>query len=229
MKALIKYILSRYDREIVEKRSLIDFSLEEYDSYEDYKRSQVFWNKTKIDKVWADESTLDLIIDEIKRTTNKEEIFGLCHGTRNGFEQKHFNKALSGRTIGTDISDTAEDFEDTIQWDFHDVNKDWINKFDFVYSNSLDQGWKPKIALKNWLDQLNPNGRLFIEHTEQHGPKYASKKDPFGVKPTVMPYVLSEWFGHSISIKIIKSDKVRQRKDGKMKSIPVWIFVVKNV
>ena len=74
---------------------------------------------------------------------------------------------------------------------FHDVNDEWKNKFDFIYTNSLDQSWKPKQALVVWLEQLSKNGVLIIEHTELHGPKGASEKDPFGVKLNVVPYVLT--------------------------------------
>jgi hypothetical protein len=45
--------------------------------------------------------------------------------------------------------------------------------------------------------------------------------DPFGVKPEYMPYLLSDWFGHSISIEIIKSEKANYK-------IPVWFFIIKK-
>jgi len=62
---------------------------------------------------------------------------------------------------------------------------------------------------------------LVIEHTEAHGPSHASEMDPFGVRPTVMPYVLTEWFGFDISINIIKSKK--ENKD-----LDVWLFFIKK-
>ena len=46
--------------------------------------------------------------------------------------------------------------------------------------------------------------------------------DPFGVHPSYMPYVLSDWFGHKISIEIIESHKPNL-------DIPVWLFVVKRL
>ena len=64
--------------------------------------------------------------------------------------------------IGTEISDTAGQFANTVQWDFHDVNGEWVSRFDFVYSNSLDHAWNPKFALQTWLNQLNPKGRAGI-------------------------------------------------------------------
>ena len=138
-----------------------------------------------------------------------------------GFEQEYFNKNLNAEVIGTDISDTASNFENTVEWDFHDKRDDWVDKFDFIYTNSLDQSWNPKLALTTWLDQVHNNGIVFIEHTERHGPVGTSSMDPFGVKPRVMPYVLTKWFGNKISIKIIKSKKPNL-------NIPVWVFAVKR-
>ncbi len=46
--------------------------------------------------------------------------------------------------------------------------------------------------------------------------------DPFGVKPAYMPYVLAEWFGHRISVEVIKSVKGNMQLD-------VWLFVVKKL
>lgn len=51
----------------------------------------------------------------------------------------YFNNAIPNSSIiGTDISDNALNFKNTIIHDFHDVKKEWISYFDFIYSNSLD-------------------------------------------------------------------------------------------
>lgn len=68
-------------------------------------------------------------------------------------------------------------------------------------------------AVGGWL--------LIIEHTMLHSPVGASEMDPFGVKLAYMPYVLAEWFGHRISIEIIKSVKSNMQ-------MKVWLFVVKK-
>ena len=206
---------------MVPEKDAADYYLYEYSSYEEYKEVQTFHNKRKISHVWADKKTLSLIKTELEKDIKGKVIKGICHGSRNGFEQAFFNEDKKYKVIGTDISDTANQFENTVQWDFHDENKEWINKFDFVYSNSLDQGWNPKTALQNWLNQLNKKGMLVIEHTEVHGPKLASKMDPFGVRPEVMPYVLAEWFGHDISIRFVRSVKENNNLD-------VWLFFVKK-
>jgi hypothetical protein len=207
--------------EIGKIKDNIDFYLHEFPSYKNYKEIQTFHNKRKIKVVWADEKTLGLIADELKQYFSRKDLSGICHGSRNGFEQQFFREKAGFEAIGTDISDTATQFPNSVEWDFHEEKSDWVGKFDFVYSNSLDQGWNPRKALKTWLGQLKETGLLIIEHTEAHGPKGASEMDPFGVRPTVMPYVLSDWFGFDISIKIVKT--VKGNKD-----LDVWLFFIKK-
>ncbi len=206
---------------IVRESRLIDYYLHEYESYEHYKSVQVFHNKRKLQNVWADRTTLALICDELVNEFPGQRLRGLCHGSRNGFEQRFMNEYAGFEVLGTDISETAREFENTVQWDFHDVNDQWVATFDFIYSNSLDQAWNPRAALVTWLNQLKSTGLLIIEHTEAHGPTGASEMDPFGVRPKVMPYILSEWFGWNISIRVLKSVKDNTGMD-------VWIYFVKK-
>ena len=200
-KALNMFFKS-FEHKLVHDSELIDYVLHEYSSYEEYREIQIFHNKRKIDSVWADERTLDtaaeLVLTEFE---NEDQICGLRHGTRNGFERNYLRQASQKLTvIGTDISDTASQFDNAVEWDFHKINPVWTNSQNFVYTNSLDQSWQPKVALQAWLSQLRSNGILIIEHSESHGPQNTSKMDPFGVKPTAMPYILSLWFGSQISI-----------------------------
>tara|TARA_B000000609_G_C23889472_1_gene197470 strand:+ start:229 stop:534 length:306 start_codon:yes stop_codon:yes gene_type:complete len=82
---------------------------------------------------------------------------------------------------------------------------------------------QPHIALESWLSQLKQKGILIVEHTEKHGPRGASEIDPFRVKPTVMPYVLTMWCGSQISI----SHSVIRKSNMKLDA---WLFVIrKNV
>ena len=192
-----------------------------YKDYEEYKNTQIYWNKKKINHVWADKESLLLISNFINNNITKECINGLCHGSRNGFEQEFFNTNIkNSKTIGTDISETANDFKNSVVWDFHEVKNDWINHFDFIYTNSLDQSYDPKKALTTWLGQINKNGYIFIEHTDQHSVRSSGKMDPFGIEANFFPYLLSEWFGHDISVKMIKT--VKKNKS----SAPVCFFII---
>ncbi len=199
------------------------FSVYKYKSYDEYKDTQVYYNKLKLSHIWADELNLKLISEYLLNNSNQKELKGICHGSRNGFEQKKFKELLKNSTvIGTDISETAEEFDDSVVWDFHNDKEEWMNNFDFVYSNSLDQSYDPKKALSVWLKQLNRDGMLFIELSDQHNVQSSGKMDPFGVDPEFFPYLLIEWFSHKISISVLKSIKENKSK------APVWIYVIKK-
>lgn len=208
----------------VRKRDITGYYLYEYETYEQYRDLQVFHNRRKLERVWADKKTLDRVAKIVADKFSGKPIRGLCHGARNGFEQNYLRSLPSKiEAIGTDISETANDFENSIHWDFHDTKDEWKAAFDFIYTNSLDQSWQPKQALLTWLEQLHEDGVLIIEHTEAHSPRGASEMDPFGVYPTVMPYVLTMWFGSQISISHTVAKKENNQHDA-------WLFVIsKNV
>ena len=199
------------------------FKIYKYKNYDEYKDTQIFFNKQKINKVWADENTLKIVSNFLKENIKSEKIKGLCHGSRNGFEQKCFiNEIPNAEVIGTDISETANDYDNSIVHDFHDEKKEWIENFDFVYSNSLDQSYDPEKALNTWINQVKKDRYVIIEHSDQHGVISSGKMDPFGVEANFFPYLLTEWFGHKISLKIIKSIK-KNKNDA-----PVYFFIMKK-
>ena len=197
--------------------------IHKYKDYKEYRDTQIFFNKKKITNVWADEKTLNQIIIFLEKNINNNKIKGICHGSRNGFEQNYFNKYNEKfDVIGTDISETAKDYKNSYIHDFHDIKKEWINNFDFVYSNSLDQSFDPKKALSVWLSQIKDNGFVFIEHSDQHGVISSGRMDPFGVEANFFPYLLTEWYGHKISIEMIKGIKINKN------NAPVILFILKN-
>lgn len=225
MKRTADRVLEPFGVQIVARKRLIDHYLHDYSSYEHYRGVQIAHNVRKLNNVWADERTLHRVKDILTGEFGPDaRIKGLCHGSRNGFEQNFLRSLCTSSDItGTDVSETAEMYDFSVQWDFHEINAGWVGANDFVYSNSLDQAWKPMLALQTWLNQLKPGGVLIIEHTEQHGPQGASEMDPFGVRPTVMPYVLTEWFGPQISMGHSVDKKANNGEDA-------WLFVVrKNV
>lgn len=159
--------------------------------YEEYRKAQIRHNERKLGNVWADETTLAAIVADLR--VRGLTGAGICHGARNGFEVAHFRKALGADVIGTDISQTALQFPNMVVWDFHDENPAWEGKFDFVYTNSLDQAAQPDRALAAWVRQLRPGGRIYIEHTMAHSATGAGEMDPFGAHPMVMPYLFFTW------------------------------------
>jgi hypothetical protein len=224
IKNLINFILFKFGYRISKANNSGELvKIYKYKDYKEYKDTQIHFNKKKINKIWADEETLKKIVIFLNENTDLDIIKGICHGSRNGFEQNFFNKDKKFEVIGTDISDTAKDYENSYIHDFHDEKKEWLNNFDFVYSNSLDQSFDPKKALNTWLDQIKENGYVIIEHSDQHGVVSSGRMDPFGVEANFFPYLVSEWFGHSISIKIIKGIKINKN------NAPVFLFVLKKI
>ena len=134
----------------------------EYESYEDYVAAQTRANKIKLKWVYVKEGTIGKIA---KDKGTAENI--LCHGTRNGTEQKYFKSHFpDAYIIGSEISETATQFPMTIQHDFAMVREEWIGKFDIVYSNSFDHSIDPEKTIQVWKDQLSDNGKLYLEYSE---------------------------------------------------------------
>jgi hypothetical protein len=189
--------------------------------YSRYVAIQTEGNKRKIDQVWADKPTIDFICDYLRASGNKASR-GLCHGSRNGAEVGWFADNLGAEVIGTDISDTAEQFG-LIQWDFHETNPDWIGKFDFVYTNSHDHAYDPRKSFAAWVAQLSPTGKLFLEHTSAHTASKVSPLDPFGVDPKLLPYVLLEFSEGNYSVTRILQPPHRKR------GRTIFVFVVESM
>ena len=169
-----------------------------YDDYETYRKVQVEGNKAKLAAQFVKKSHIFYLADWMMqaRSTGAKVSFGLCHGVRRGKEQRWFMKRLLGtKVIGTDISDTATQFDNTVQWDFHDDNPDWQGKCDFVYSNSWDHAYDPGKAFAAWARCLVPGGWLLIDHTKGHMPKSSNALDPFGATRDAVIRILTESCG----------------------------------
>lgn len=158
--------------------------------YEKYKSIQIEGNKKKIESVWVLEENIQFLSQYIKNHLQDVK-FGLCHGTRRGKEQEWFRKYLDAEVLGTEISDTANQFPHTIQWDFHEVKDEWVNNVDFIYSNSFDHSYDPKKCLDNWMKCVSANGICILEHTSEH--VSATELDPFGADVMLMPYLVLLW------------------------------------
>src|SRR5262249_31734586 len=135
--------------------------------YERYKTLQQNANKDNIEKAWAREPNIEYLAHYIKRVIGQPK-FGICHGTRRGVEQAWFRKHLNCEVIGTEISETASQFPNTIQWDFHEVKPEWRDAVDFIYSNSFDHSYDPEKCLNAWMSCVRPGGLCFIEHSSLH-------------------------------------------------------------
>lgn len=177
-------------------RSHRTFELYQYNSrngsfdYDRYVHIQTRGNKDKIANLWAIEENIQFL-SNILGANLDNPTFGLCHGTRQGKEQQWFRNFLGIEVIGTEISETAGQFDHTIQWDFHDAKDEWLGNVDFIYSNSLDHSYDPEMCLNTWMACLKPNGICIIEHSSFD--EKATELDPFGASIVELPYLILEW------------------------------------
>jgi SAM-dependent methyltransferase len=157
-----------------------------YNDHDHYVKSQVRGSDKTADSQWSTEPSMHQLAEFLKEklgtVTN-----GMCHGTRSGREQKWLSEALGIEVLGTDISPQAAKNPNTIEWDFHEVKKEWLEKFDFIYSNSLDHSYDPDKAISSWLWCLRSGGLCVIHWSTGHGNSTA--RDPFGA--TLEEY--TEW------------------------------------
>ena len=147
-----------------------------------YRQLQTEANKLKIENQWVPEEHIRILAEYLLAQGAKVKT-GLCHGTRRGNEQAWFRTHLGGtaKIIGTEISDTATQFPDTIQWDFHEVDPAWVGKTDLVYSNSWDHSYDPELAFGQWISCLSKGGHLMLDHGWNYEPDRVSAMDPFGI------------------------------------------------
>tara|TARA_R100000329_G_scaffold127546_1_gene106233 strand:- start:183 stop:746 length:564 start_codon:yes stop_codon:yes gene_type:complete len=157
-----------------------------FESYEEYVRIQTEINREKLGWVYAKPRVIKCIVDEVKFVGTV-----LCHGSRNGAEIKMFAAHWPhAEVLGTEISDTATQFSRTVQWDMQKQKKEWIGKWDVVYSNSFDHCIYPDVALQTWKDQLSTEGSLFLEYSEQQSVYQAS--DPLDATLAEVKQMLSD-------------------------------------
>lgn len=149
-----------------------------YRSYKQYVRAQTRANKRKIDLVWVKEDTIKKIIKNYSEIPSNI----LCHGTRNANEQTLFKKYCADCFIvGTEISKTAKHFPMTLHWDFHEINNDWLGKFDIIYSNSFDHTYDPNKCISVWRDQLSKKGRMYLEWCGHRKVNVCTESDPLQI------------------------------------------------
>jgi hypothetical protein len=159
-----------------------------YKNYDHYKQSQTRANKEKLSWVYARETTIERICNDKKFADNI-----ICHGTRNGAEQKFFKKFFpNAYVIGTEISDTASNFPMTIEHDFMQQKEEWIKKFDIVYSNAFDHSIDPEKTLLVWRDQLSNSGRMYLEYAEAQS--ICDENDPLDASQREIKEMIGKYF-----------------------------------
>ncbi|WP_299150694.1 hypothetical protein [uncultured Tateyamaria sp.] len=198
--------------------------------YEAYRDVQIRKANADTGDVWADPKTLDIIATYVLKKV-PDISFVLCHGSKSGMESSYLADKLGCEGLGTDIA-PPEHAEGVEEWDFHERRADWNGRASLIYTNALDHSYEPKKALDCWVEQLAPGGRIIIEHTMLHGPEGASKSDPFGAHPLIMPYLVLEWGSGAYCVQeiIVAPHKKPHWKpvDGTREDtdLDIWLYVI---
>lgn len=139
----------------------------EFKNFEDYYEAQRRADVRKSPRVSATTDEIDLIIKHMQ-SIKLDPQFGVCHGVRYGHESRWFQERLPRcQVIGTDLLPREQ--SDVVKWDFHDVNPEWLHKFNFLYTNSFDHTHSPDKCAQVWMDQLKPRtGRAYINWAHHH-------------------------------------------------------------
>ena len=124
--------------------------LYKHEDHDEYVKAQIKKNERKIDHVWVKNGELSMIANRVKKYIPGAK-FGICHGVRNSWEVKKLRQLMKIDILGTDIAPSAKRFDNTIQWDFHDIKEEWKNSVDFIYSNSFDHSYDPELCLNRWM------------------------------------------------------------------------------
>ncbi len=180
-----------------------------YKDYDDYVNSQIEGNLKKIKRIKELDIAYvkpDTITKIVKRKPNAKRI--LCHGTRSAKEQLYFQNHLpEAYIIGSEISTNATEFPMTVEHDFNKVKDEWIGSFDIVYSNSFDHTITPFETLGVWMDQLNENGTLFLEHTVARENHISDRTDPLKIETQELKNMIDK-----VGMKIIEEFAATKNK-----------------
>jgi hypothetical protein len=193
--------------------------------YAKYRAIQEKANRRKIDRVFASRVGIALVSGYLRCHLGPEIRFGLCHGTRRGLEQAWFHDCLGCEVLGTEISSTADQFPNTIQWDFHEVKPEWLNAVDFIYSNSWDHSFAPERCFKAWTSCLRVGGLMFLEHSNQHDIASANQVDPFGIELGALSAMLDDLGQDNFKVRDVLSFKDRN-EGGSTHKVHARHFVV---
>jgi hypothetical protein len=112
-----------------------------FDSYDEYKNSQLQTHLKKLHLLWFCGLTarpLKLFSSELLQLDSPSIV---CMGSRNGLEPRFFKEAGFSNSVGLDIAPTANVLPFMMHHDFHELRPTYVKPFDVLYSNSFDHAY----------------------------------------------------------------------------------------
>ncbi len=164
-----------------------------HENYQEYLDAQIEKNLKKIKHVWVNGNEIKQIAKTVEKYRPDAKL-GVCHGVRNGWEVTQLRKLLKIIVIGTDISPTANTFDNVIQMDFHNINKKWLNKLDFIYSNSFDHSYKPAECLNIWMKHIIKHQGICMIHWMKTNENKIDKADCFAASQNEYRNLINDKF-----------------------------------
>ena len=151
----------------------------EHGEYSDdmYRNSQITRHALKREKVRPIQYYSEIVSLVAPFVENGRPISMVCMGTRNNNERYSFSVQFVGRGLdvfvySVDISPRSDaDFV----LDFNKCPEDWENKWDIIFSNSIDHAINPEDTFYEWLRVTKPGGILAIQFEMNVDP---SESDP---------------------------------------------------
>jgi len=163
-------------------------------SYKDYVRTQTEKANRELHQRFASERALGVTSIYLRRHflgLGHQGLEGLCHGAKSGAEVRLLRGLLREeprfaagiQVLGTDISAEAARASggDVQEMDFHLLFMDWLGRWDFVYSNTLDHSYHPGSALLSWRATLKgAGGLLVLQRSPNHDTSAMDAVDIYG-------------------------------------------------
>jgi len=145
-------------------------------TYDEY----IKWQRFRADQKWGVNSVsnlinrnmLESIFNKIKNLFGGKITVG-CMGIKNGAMEFSLFKELlpKAEIVGVDILEKVKEVGNNCYcYDFNNLPKNWKNKFDLVYSNSIDHSYDIKKTIKEWLRVTKDGGYLLIDFPNDNVP-----------------------------------------------------------
>src|SRR6185436_3881009 len=141
----------------------------ENNDYEKYTAQQISrsdhkWGEMSFDRNWADFEKVTKEVGEITGELGKI----ICMGVRNGNEYfgfKKVDKFKKSEMWGVEINEKIKALTEPNLYcmDFNKMPDEWVNKFDMVYSNSLDHAFDVKTTIMEWHKILKNQKFLYLQ------------------------------------------------------------------
>ena len=163
-----------------------DINLLTYKDYKAYHDEVCRFANVKKHVIFEDEETVNKLCNKIRARSPLPFQWGMVHGARNGKFTNWLFESLGIPIKATELSPAVSSMHSrTLEggWDFHEVQKGWLNRFDFIWSSSFFHSYDPYLCIQRWMSTVkrNANGQcILLHHAYGSAPKAVERDIPFG-------------------------------------------------